>query len=71
MKKIDAKEFIQQIKPELKNFIKEFSEEKMEHSFHEWILIFMDFINNLHAADCQWHKDWHGCDCGAFNIKKD
>ena len=20
-----------------------------------------------HSADCKWHKDWHNCNCGAFD----
>ena len=20
-----------------------------------------------HKKDCNWHKDWHACNCGAFN----
>ena len=20
-----------------------------------------------HPPDCKWHKDWHACDCGAFD----
>ena len=22
-----------------------------------------------HPADCPWHKDWHACSCGAFDVK--
>ncbi len=21
----------------------------------------------LHVANCSWHKDWHACDCGALD----
>ena len=20
-----------------------------------------------HTPECKWHKDWHACDCGAFD----
>ena len=20
-----------------------------------------------HPPECKWHKDWHACDCGAFD----
>lgn len=69
MKKITAKDFIEQLKPEFKIFIKDNSD--TDHSFHEWILILMEFCNELHSADCPWHKDWHACNCGAFYSKKD
>ena len=23
--------------------------------------------NTEHSPDCKWHKDWHACDCGAFD----
>ena len=22
--------------------------------------------DSVHASDCQWHKDWHACNCGTF-----
>ncbi len=24
-----------------------------------------------HPPECKWHKDWHACDCGAFDEKDD
>ena len=24
-----------------------------------------------HSPDCKWHKDWHACDCGAFDEEDD
>jgi len=27
----------------------------------------MKTLNNNHPPDCKWHKDWHACDCGAFD----
>ena len=26
-----------------------------------------DFYKNEHPPECKWHKDWHACDCGAFD----
>lgn len=26
--------------------------------------------NSDHAAGCSWHKDWHACDCGLFDISQ-
>jgi len=23
-----------------------------------------------HPPECKWHKDWHACDCGAFDAQK-
>ena len=35
---------------------------KVEHpSFYEGAL-----VKNDHPPECKWHKDWHACDCGAF-----
>ena len=24
-----------------------------------------------HPSECKWHKDWHACDCGAFDDEID
>lgn len=21
-----------------------------------------------HPTDCHWHRDWHACNCGLFNV---
>ena len=26
--------------------------------------------NEEHTPECKWHKDWHACDCGAFDAQK-
>jgi len=26
-----------------------------------------DFYKNEHTPNCEWHKDWHACDCGVFD----
>ena len=36
---------------------------KVEHpSFYEGAM-----VKNDHLPECKWHKDWHACDCGAFD----
>jgi hypothetical protein len=25
--------------------------------------------DNLHSAGCPWYRDWHSCNCGAFDKK--
>ena len=30
-----------------------------------------DFYKNEHTPECKWHKDWHACDCGAFDEEDD
>ena len=27
--------------------------------------------DQLHSATCGWHKDWHNCDCGAFDKEQE
>jgi hypothetical protein len=24
-----------------------------------------------HPPECPWHRDWHACNCGAFDLKED
>ena len=27
-----------------------------------------EYLNeDKHSPECKWHKDWHACDCGAFD----
>ena len=28
------------------------------------------FDKQEHSPECGWHKDWHNCSCGLFDIKK-
>jgi hypothetical protein len=67
MRKLDADKFIDYLQKQLIHLKddKTISEEQL-HSFHEWILITMDFLNDMHAPDCSWHQDWHSCECGIF-----
>lgn len=23
-----------------------------------------------HPPECGWHKDWHSCNCGAFDLQE-
>ena len=67
MKKLDADKFVNYLQKELNHLKDEkHGTDDQLHSFHDWILIAMDFLNDLHAPDCPWHQDWHECECGAF-----
>lgn len=24
--------------------------------------------SSRHPLDCHWHRDWHACNCGLFNV---
>jgi hypothetical protein len=24
-----------------------------------------------HPPECGWHRDWHNCNCGAFDLKEE
>jgi hypothetical protein len=28
-------------------------------------------VEQEHPLNCSWHRDWHACSCGAFDVKEE
>lgn len=35
-----------------------------------WCSVGCQYGEEEHSPTCGWHKDWHNCDCGAFDKKE-
>ena len=48
---------------EMNNEVKELEKEmaKLRLDYQQYLR------KQEHPSECKWHKDWHACDCGAFD----